>query len=250
VLRDMFQNHLLQLLTLVAMEPPASFNADALRNEKVKVLKAVRPIDLKETVRAQYEGYTANKGVATHSQTPTYAALKLHIDNWRWQGIPFYLRSGKALAKKTTEVIVEFKRPPHLMFQLASQEDVSPNILSLCVQPDEGIHLQFEVKVPDGGNKMDSVDMEFHYQTSFKNNAIPEAYERLLLDALSGDASLFNRSDEIEAAWGIIDPVLKGWSTADAPPVVTYRRGDWGPSEADELLVVSGRVWRLGCVHD
>lgn len=250
VLRDMFQNHLLQLLTLVAMEPPASFNADALRNEKVKVLNAVRPIDLMDTVRAQYEGYSLNEGVAKNSQTATYAALKLYIDNWRWQGVPFYLRSGKALANKTTEIIIEFKRPPHLMFALSSQEDVAPNVLSLCVQPDEGIHLNFEVKVPDGGNQMRSVDMEFHYNTSFRDRAIPEAYERLLLDAITGDASLFNRSDEIEAAWAIIDPVLKGWSTPKAPPVELYKRGTWGPTAAAQLLASSNRVWRLGCIHD
>jgi len=247
VIRDVFQNHLLQLLALVAMEPPSSFNADALRNEKSKLLASIRPIRLADTVRGQYDGYCEADGVASDSQTPTYAALKLYVDNWRWQGVPFYLRSGKAMARKTTEIIIEFQRPPHLMFHLPEGSDITPNVLSLCIQPDEGIHLRFQAKVPDSEQEMRSVDMEFHYRSSF-NGPLPEAYERLLLDALSGDASLFTRNDSIEAAWHLLDPIIQGWEAQGQPPLVTYPRGSWGPAEADQLLVREGHRWRLGCV--
>jgi glucose-6-phosphate 1-dehydrogenase len=247
VLRDMFQNHLLQLLTLVAMEPPASFNATALRNEKVKLLSAVRPVDPREMVRAQYEGYGQTEGVAPGSQTATYAALKLNVDNWRWQGVPFYLRSGKALARKVTEVVIQFQAPPHMMFDLPQDGDFTSNTLSLCIQPDEGIHLRFETKVPDSAQDTSSVDMEFHYRSSFGDQALPDAYERLLLDALHGDAALFTRSDEIELAWGLIDPVLQTWETPGAPPLATYQPGSWGPAEAEALLGPNGRRWRVGC---
>lgn len=251
VVRDMFQNHLMQLLTLVAMEPPTSFDADALRNEKVKVLQAVRPIDLTETVRAQYKGYCETEGVAEFSQTPTYAALKLFVDNWRWQGVPFYLRSGKIMKKKTSEIIIVFKRPPHLMFQSLPGYECHSNTLSLCIQPDEGIHSTFEAKVPESGQQMQSVNMEFHYRHSFRDQRIPDAYERLLLDAINGDPSLFNRSDEIEAAWNIVDPVIKGWETAaDAPQLTSYVPKSWGPEAADALLAQAGHRWRLGCLHD
>ena len=175
VLRDMFQNHLLQLLALVAMEPPASFNADALRNEKVKVLRAIRPIAPEDALRAQYAGYCDAKGVAPDSRTPTYAALKLHIDNWRWQGVPFYLRSGKALKRKVSEVVVEFKCPPHMMFDRDTDECFTPNVLSLCIQPDEGIHLKFEAKIPGSYQDTQSVDMEFHYKSSFGSGPLPDA---------------------------------------------------------------------------
>jgi glucose-6-phosphate 1-dehydrogenase len=248
VMRDVFQNHLLQLLTLVAMEPPATFDADSVRNEKVKVLRAVRPIALGDTVRAQYEGYCQTEGVAPHSQTPTYAAVKLFIDNWRWQGVPFYLRSGKALATKTSELVIEFKAPPHVMFDLPDDYILTPNQLSLCIQPDEGIHLRFETKVPGSPQETRSVDMEFHYRSSFKGESLPDAYQRLLLDALNGDASLFTRSDEIELAWSIVDPVLEGWeSSPQASPLVSYIPGSWGPLEADRFLAGDSRIWRLGC---
>jgi glucose-6-phosphate 1-dehydrogenase len=249
VLRDMFQNHLLQLLTLVAMEPPASFEADALRNEKVKVLGAVRPVALEDTVRAQYDGYLKTEDVAPDSQTPTYAALKLYVDNWRWQGVPFYLRSGKALQQKSTEVTVEFQRPPLMMFDTPEDTRLTSNRLSICIQPDEGIHLKFEAKVPDSAQEARSVDMEFHYRSSFGELAIPDAYERLLLDALHGDASLFTRSDEIEAAWRIMDPVLQGWETDSAPPMARYTPGSWGPQEADALMARDGNAWIMGCMH-
>jgi len=247
VLRDMFQNHILQLLALTTMEPPSSFNATELRNEKVKVISAVRPIDLTDTVRGQYGDYCQTEGVAKDSQTPTYSALKLYIDNWRWQGVPFYLRSGKALVSKTSQIRVRFRRPPQLMFNLPKDESFAPNTLTICIQPDEGITLSFEAKVPDSVHETRSVNMEFRYSTSFDGHELPEAYERLLLDAMHGDASLFTRSDEIEALWDIIDPLLKGWETPPAPPVVTYKRGTWGPEEADALLARDGHVWQLGC---
>lgn len=247
VLRDMFQNHLLQLLSLVAMEPPTSFNADAVRNEKVKIFSAIRPIDLADTVRGQYRGYREAEGVAPGSETPTYAALKLFIDNWRWKGVPFYLRSGKVLAQKTSEISIEFQEPPHMMFELPAGYEFTPNILSLCIQPDEGIHLKFETKVPDSVQETRSVDMNFNYSSSFRDRILPDAYERLLLDALQGDASLFTRSDGIEKAWQLIDSVLEGWGSPDAPPLATYDHGSWGPAEGDELLAQNGRRWRLGC---
>lgn len=250
VLRDMFQNHLLQLLTLVAMEPPSSFEADALRNEKVKVLNSIRRLDLQDTVRAQYDGYLDAEGVADGSQTPTYAALKLSINNWRWQDVPFYMRSGKALNRKATEISIEFKKPPHLMFGEMGRDEIQPNILSLCIQPDEGIHQSFEAKVPDTYLETRTVDMEFHYRDSFTDQVIPDSYERLLLDALHGDASLFNRHDEIEAAWRIIDPIIEGWQSDDAPPVARYKPGSWGPEEAEQLLSRSGHRWQMGCLHD
>jgi glucose-6-phosphate 1-dehydrogenase len=246
VLRDMFQNHMLQLLTLVAMEPPVSFNADAVRNEKVKVLSAIQPIAPNDVMHAQYQGYRRTEGVAPDSCTPTYVALRLFINNWRWQGVPVYMRSGKALARKTTEITIQFQRPPHLMFDLLSDYRLTPNILSLCIQPDEGIHLKFQTKVPDSGQDMRSVDMEFHYGASFKG-ILPDAYERLLLDTLNGDASLFARSDEIELAWQLIDPVVQICENPEAPPRASYESGSWGPIEADNLLARDNRAWRQGC---
>ncbi len=245
VLRDMFQNHLLQLLTLAAMEPPALFEANALRDEKVKVLRAVRPTI--QGVRGQYNGYRAEKGVAPGSETPTYAALQLFVDNWRWQGVPFYLRSGKMMAAKTSEMAIQFKDVPHLMFARARRDEIRPNILSLCLQPDEGIHLRFEAKGPGAGMTMRSVDMEFHYAEDFGAGVLPEAYERLLLDAMQGDASLFARADEIELAWGLIDPIQAEWGQPGAPPLVFYEPGSWGPAEADDLMARGGRAWLGGC---
>ncbi len=247
VLRDMFQNHLMQLFTLIAMEPPASFQADTLRNEKVKVLSAVQPVRIEDTVRGQYDGYLDHEQVAPGSQTPTFAALKAYVNNWRWKGVPFYLRSGKALAAKTSHISVIFQRPPVVMFGLETEKQLTPNILSMCIQPDEGIHLKFETKVPDTAEETRSVDMEFHYRSSFKDKRLPDAYERLLLDAIKGDASLFARDDEIESSWRLVDPIIEGWSGPDAPPLARYARQSWGPPVADELLARSGREWRLGC---
>jgi len=245
VLRDMFQNHLLQLLSLTAMEPPALFEANALRDEKVKVLRVLRAGG--RSVRAQYDGYRAEDGVSSDSQTPTYAALELFVDNWRWRGVPFYLRSGKALHAKTTEIAIQFKRVPVLLFPVPPGDRITPNILSLCLQPDEGIHLRFEAKIPGAGMRTRSVDMDFHYADDFAKEALPEAYERLLLDAMQGDASLFARADEIELAWGLVDPILEGWERPDAPPLVFYPPGSWGPKRADDLLARDGRAWLLGC---
>ncbi len=242
VLRDMFQNHLLQLLTLIAMEPPASLDADTVRNQKANILRAIRPIKLSDTVRAQYKGYSAASGVAPDSQTATYAALKLYIDNWRWKGVPFYLRSGKALAKKTSEITIEFQAPPDIMFDLSNKSSFTPNAISICIQPDEGIHLKFEAKVPDSLRDSRSVDMDFHYREDFRDKTLPDAYERLLLDALKGDASLFARSDEIELAWRLIDPIIQ-----HKQAVTSYTPGSWGPSESDALLARDGHIWRLGC---
>ncbi len=251
ILRDMFQNHLMQLLALVAMEPPTSFVADALRNERAKVLTAVRPIRSSEVgtqaIRAQYRGYLDEEGVRSGSQTATYAAMRLCIDNWRWQGVPFYLRSGKRLAAKTTEVFIQFKSVPHVMFPLPPGQQIRPNALALCLQPDEGMHLRFEVKVPDSVADMRSVDMDFHYAEDFGPGALPDAYERLLLDALNGDASLFTRADTIELAWGLIDPIIEGWEGPGAPPLESYESGCWGPPGASTFLARDGRAWTLGC---
>ncbi len=247
VLRDMFQNHLLQLATLVAMEPPASFEATALRNEKVKVLSSIRPMQeedvIQNTVHAQYKGYREEQGVNTESTTPTYATIKLQIDNWRWQGVPFYLRSGKSLREKLSQIVIQFKRPPHLLFPSESN-GMTPNMLVLYLQPDEGVHWRFEAKVPDTVAKLRSVDMEFHYEDSFGKTALPEAYERLLLDTMTGDASLFTRADEVETAWGIIDPILQVWEM-QKQPLALYEPGSWGPKESDELLARDGRSWSM-----
>ncbi|MDX2159808.1 MAG: glucose-6-phosphate dehydrogenase [bacterium] len=248
VLRDMFQNHLLQLLSLTAMEPPASMDATALRNEKVKVLNAIRPVVLGDTVRAQYEGYRTSEGVDPNSTTPTYAAMRLYIDNWRWQDVPFYLRSGKALTRKASEIVIQFRRPPRLFGSMAGTGQAAPpNVLSMCIQPDEGIHLQFQAKVPDSVSEMRPVDMTFHYADSFEDRALPEAYERLLMDAIGGDASLFTREDEVMLSWKLIDFINQGWKGQNAPPLTTYPKGSWGPDEADTLLADDGRVWRVNC---
>ena len=254
VLRDMIQNHLLQLLTMVAMEPPSAVDADALRNRKVDVLKAIRRWTSEEVnqhaVSGQYRGYLDEKGVRPGSTTPTYAALRLYIDNWRWHGVPFYLRSGKAMAEKISEVVIQFQSPPHVMFSLGPGQKLTSNVLSICLQPDEGTHLMFEVKVPGQGMETRSVDMEFHYESSFESQVIPEAYERLLQDALEGDATLFIRGDHIEEAWRIIDPVLDTWGNSAAPPVHIYEPGTWGPKAADEFLSQDGRRWLQVCgVH-
>jgi glucose-6-phosphate 1-dehydrogenase len=247
VARDMFQNHLLQLLALTAMEPPASFEADAIRDEKFKVYSRIRPIRLADTVRGQYDGFCGTPGVAADSQTPTFAAMKLWVENPRWRGVPFYLRSGKALAEKRSEIIVEFRPAPFRVFDLAGCAECSPNILSICIQPDEGIHLSVDAKLPDSSREIRTVDMNFHYRTSF-GGELPDAYERLLLDALKGDASLFTRSDSIEVCWRLIDPVLRGWARAGAPPLLSYPRGSWGPQAADDLMARDRRVWRMVCV--
>lgn len=244
VLRDMFQNHLLQLLALVAMEPPTSFEAEALRNEKVKVLKAIRPVSLSDSVLAQYDHYKDTPGVDAESRTPTYAMVKVFVDNWRWKGVPFYLMSGKALEKKRSEINIEFQCPPHMMFDRSMSSDFAPNLLSIYIQPDEGIHLRFEAKQPDSGQESRSVDMEFHYSSSFGGSILPDAYERLILDALHGDASLFARSDEIEQAWRLIDPLISGWENKHGPDLANYAPGSWGPLAAKQLIVQNNCQWK------
>ncbi len=245
VFRDMFQNHLLQLLTLVAMEPPAPFNATTLRDEKVKVLSALAPIGPGDAICGQYEGYRGTDGVANDSMTPTFGALRLGIANWRWQGVPFYLRSGKAMAAKSSTISIQFKKPPTRLF--GAFQSPMPNVLSLCIQPDEGMHLQFQAKVPDHPSETRPVEMEFHYRSSFPEVELPEAYERLLLDAMTGDASLFARKDEIERAWALIDPVIAVAQEGMTGAMPTYPRGSWGPEPAMEMLTRDGRAWRSGC---
>ena len=251
ILRDMFQNHLFQLLSLVAMEAPASFDADAIRNERVKLLRSIHPLKRKDSVAGQYVGYCSSEGVEEYSRTPTYAALKLMIDNWRWKGVPFYLRSGKSLKNKATEITIEFQKPPHLMFGMSDLEEITPNILSICIQPDEGIHLKFQAKEPDSEQNMRAVNMEFHYQKFFGGVKLPEAYERLLSEAIEGDPSLFTRSDAIETAWSIIDPLIQSWEDQTSDDLAVYDPGSWGPREAEELLERDGRSWRMNCgVHE
>lgn len=244
VLRDMFQNHLFQLLALVAMEAPVSFSADAVRNEKAKLFSSIRPIEVSDTLIAQYAGYRGLSDVRPESTTPTYAALKLLIDNWRWNGVPFYLRSGKALAKKISQITIEFQRPPTLMFKNFDAADFHPNLLTINLQPDEGISLRFEAKLPDAPHGVRPVDMDFSYQKTFQIN-LPDSYERLLLDAWTGDASLFTRNDEIESCWRLIDPVISSWEAADPSRIAAYPVGSWGPGEAVELLARDQREWHL-----
>ena len=247
VLRDMFQNHMLQLLSLLAMEPPASMDADALRNEKVKVLRAVRPIPSDEvaihTVRGQYRGYRDEDRVAPESKTATYCAIRLFIDNWRWRDVPFYLRSGKALPERRTEIVVQFQCPPHVLFDKKGPHTLTPNALVIRIQPKEGVHLRFETKIPESEMDMQSVDMDFRYESAEHHVAIPDSYERLLLDALEGDPSLFTRSDEIELAWRLTDPIARAWELSDAQPLAHYAPGTWGPKASEDFLREDGREW-------
>jgi glucose-6-phosphate 1-dehydrogenase len=255
-LRDMVQNHLLQLLALVAMEPPTDLSADGVRDEKVKIFRSLRPIRgedvAKYVVRAQYAagsiknrevvGYREEDRVDPQSQTEAYVALNFFIDTWRWSNVPFYLRMGKRLAKKGTEISVHFKNPPQVLFNRESEQD-DRNVLVMRIQPDEGISLRMLSKLPGAALKMEPVKMDFHYSTSF-GKASPEAYERLLLDAMAGDATLFARRDEVENAWKFIDDIEHAWHGENPPPMAEYPAGSWGPPEADELLARTGRVWR------
>jgi len=256
-LRDMVQNHLMQLFSLTAMEPPNSLDADAIRNEKVKVLQATHVADPSNltvsATRGQYTagwmkgkpvpGYRQEEGAAPASTTPTYAALKLYIDNWRWKGVPIYLRTGKRMPKKISEIAIQFKEVPYLMFQSASRQ-ANPNVLALRIQPDEGISMRFEVKTPGTSLRTRSVDMDFRYETAF-GQANTDAYSRLLIDCMLGDQTLFTRGDEVEASWRIMTPLLNAWD-APAPPeaVPLYEAGTWGPVEAELLLNRDGRNWR------
>ena len=246
VLRDMFQNHLLQLLMITAMEAPVRYEADLVRDEKVKVLRAIRPLTdedvARDTQRARYASYLQEPGVAADSRTATFAALKLMIDNWRWQGVPFYLRSGKAMSCRTTQIVVQFRCPPHLLFSRNQCQSMDANRLVIQIQPAEGIQLQFQTKVPDAGMQMRLTDLEFRFDREFLGS-LPDAYQRLLLDVASGDASLFARSDEVELAWGVIDPVLQAWERSDVPLLETYPEDDWGPLGSTEWMRQQGRQW-------
>lgn len=256
-LRDMVQNHLMQLFCLTAMEPPNSLEADAVRNEKVKVLQATHLSDLPDlnlsAVRGQYTpgwmkgkavpGYREEEGASPVSTTPTYAALKLSIDNWRWKGVPFYLRTGKRMPKKVTEIAIQFREVPYLMFQSASRQ-ANPNVLALRIQPDEGISMRFEVKTPGTSLRTRSVDMDFRYDTAF-GQANTDAYSRLLIDCMLGDQTLFTRGDEVEASWRLLTPVLEAWDAPALPEAIPlYEAGTWGPVEAEFLLNRDYRNWR------
>jgi glucose-6-phosphate 1-dehydrogenase len=242
VLRDMFQNHLLQLLMITAMEAPVRFEADMVRDEKVKVLRAVRPLVgadfARHTVRGQYNGYRGAEGVPETSETSTFAALKLNIDSWRWKGVPFYLRSGKAMSCRTTQIVIQFRRPPVMMFSASPEA----NKLVIQIQPAEGIQLHFQSKTPDAGMRPRNAELDFRFQQN-PQSALPDAYQRLLMDALMGDASLFARSDEVELAWGIIDPILAAWASPAAPPLEFYDVGCWGPNRAQQWIEEEGRQW-------
>jgi len=255
-LRDMVQNHLLQLLCLVAMEAPTDLSADSIRDEKVKVVRSLRryrPEEItKWVVRSQYTvgainaepvpAYREEEKVNANSETETYVALRLLLDTWRWSEVPIYLRVGKRLPKSATEISVHFKKAPMVLFNRDSAEH-DQNVLVIRIQPDEGISLRMMAKIPGTSLRIEPVKMDFHYGTSF-GKASPEAYERLLLDAMSGDATLFARRDEVEEAWGFIDTIESAWSNEDAPPLTYYPAGSWGPEEADELLARDGRTWR------
>jgi glucose-6-phosphate 1-dehydrogenase len=250
-LRDLVQNHMLQLVALTCMEPPASFEANKVRDEKVKVLTSIKPPQPGDTVRAQYTagsvggedvpGYLDEEGVPADSHTETYAALKLEVHNWRWAGVPIVLRTGKRLARKVTEIAVQLKPVPHLAFQSKGSVGVQPNQLILTVQPNEGVSLSLGAKIPGSTMRIRPVNMEFLYGSAFMSQS-PEAYERLIMDAMRGDATLFTRNDEVDAQWTIIDPILEAWH-ADDGPVPTYEAGTAGPPEANALLG-PGREWR------
>ena len=256
-LRDMVQNHMFQLLALTAMEPPVSFAADAVRDERVKVLSAIRPFSpedvLRQTVRGQYgEGtvdgsrvpaYRAEKSVSPTSATETYAALELFLDNWRWADVPFYLRTGKRLPKRATEIAIQFKRAPLMLFRETPVERLSPNLLVLHIQPDEGISLRFEGKIPGPVVRLGTVRMHFQYEDYFGSTA-HTGYETLLYDCMTGDSTLFHRSDMVETGWSVVTPILDVWKALTPRNFPNYAAGTWGPKEADELIQKDGRRWR------
>ncbi len=255
-IRDIVQNHLLQLVALVGMEPPVAFDSKAVRDEKLKVLRAVRPIAEEDVetnvVRGQYgpgfiegtpvRGYREEDGVSPGSKTETFVAIRAFIDNWRWEGTPFYLRTGKRLPKRTTEIAIQFRAAPHQVFSADAAEGMEPNTLVLRIQPDEGISLKFGAKVPVQGIRIRSVNMDFVYGASFMVDA-PDAYETLILDALRGDATLFTRQDEVEQQWRFVDPIARAWTLGQGDLPI-YPAGTWGPTEADLLIARDGREWR------
>ncbi|HLL78260.1 MAG TPA: glucose-6-phosphate dehydrogenase [Ktedonobacteraceae bacterium] len=257
-IRDMVQNHVMQLLSLVAMEPPITFDANAVRDEKVKVLHALQPMTPQDAatniIRGQYGpgwvnghqavGYRQEPGVSPVSVTETYVAMKVFIDSWRWAGVPFYLRTGKHLPKRVTEIAIQFKQAPLMLFKRSeAYGQVEPNVLTLRIQPDEGISLKFGAKVPGTEMQIRSVNMDFFYGSSFFREQ-PEAYERLLLDCMLGDSTLFTRRDEVEAAWTFVQGILDAWRTEPAETIQTYESGTWGPQASDEFIWRDGRRWR------
>jgi glucose-6-phosphate 1-dehydrogenase len=251
-IRDIFQNHLLQLVAITAMEPPIDFTADSVRNEKLKVLKAMHTPGPKHIVRGQYgpgfvegvevSGYREEDGVAPSSMTETFVAAKLFVDNWRWADTPFYVRMGKRLARRETTIAIQFKRAPHPPFEDAGEEGLRPNVLLIHVQPNEGVSLAIGAKVPGQGMRIRTVHMDFLYGGAFREG-LPDAYERLILDAMLGDQTLFTRSDEIEEQWALVDAVIAFWRR-DHPQFPNYAAGTWGPAGSDELLHRDGRSWR------
>ena len=258
-LRDMIQNHVMQLLALTAMEPPSSLDPESIRDEKVKALKALKPLvlggDSPDVIRASYveglvngspaKSYLEEKGIPDESETETYAALRLYLDNWRWKGVPFYIRSGKRLAMKASEIVVQFTRPPAILFGQDSRLKVSPNLLVIRIQPNEGVTLYLNSKTPGLETKLQPIKLAFGYETTFGSNT-PEAYERLILDSLNGDGTLFIRGDEAETSWGLLTPVLDYWNNQGREGLENYASGTWGPLAADKLLLRSGHEWITG----
>ena len=256
-LRDMIQNHLLQLLCLVAMEPPVDLGADAVRNERAKVLQSLpiwKPEEVdRHVVRGQYTagsiqgnevpGYRQEKGVAPESKTETYVALRVTLNNWRWAGVPFFVRTGKRLPKRATEIAIQFRKPPTNLFEIDTEAHAGANLLVLRIQPNEGASLAFQAKIPGSRRRLQEVRMDFRYGTAFAAPP-PEAYERLLLDCLLGDPSLYTRTDAVEAAWKFVNPILEAWEAPDAPPPPTYPAGTWGPEAADKLMEGTETEWR------
>lgn len=256
-MRDMIQNHTMQLLSLTAMEPPVSLNPEAIRDEKVKLLRAIQPLNPKpdegDVVRARYAeglvggkkvpGYLQEAGVPADSSTETYAALRLSINNWRWEGVPFYMRSGKRMARRASEIAVQFKRPPGILFSEADRFDLAPNTMVMQIQPDEGVTLLMNSKIPGLETRTQPVKMHFRYKTTYGSNT-PEAYERLILDAMIGDSTLFIRGDETEASWKIITPILEAWQVLGSRGMETYSAGSWGPLAAEQLLWKRQHQWR------
>jgi glucose-6-phosphate 1-dehydrogenase len=255
-LRDMIQNHTMQLVALTAMEPPVSLDGEAVRDEKVKVLKSIQPLRVGpggDVARAQYaagmmggkqvKGYLEEEGINPQSTTETYAAMRLSINNWRWQGVPFYIRSGKRLARRVSEIAIQFKRPPGTLFAEADRFNLAANTLAFQIQPDEGLSLVLNGKVPGLETRMQPVKMNFRYSTTFGSNT-PEAYERLVLDAMIGDGTLFIRGDEAETSWALYTPVLEAWTAAGREGLDSYASGSWGPAGAEALLVGDKHAWR------
>ncbi|MBE3070372.1 MAG: glucose-6-phosphate dehydrogenase, partial [Planctomycetes bacterium] len=256
-LRDMLQCHIMHLVSLVAMEPPVALEPDAIRDEKVKVMRSLRPIPpacvAEGVVRAQYAagtaggqpaaGYRQEADVAPDSATETYVAMKVFIDNWRWAGVPFYLRTGKRMPVRMTEISVHFKAVPRVLFGALARGPLEPNVLAIRIQPNDGISMRFQVKVPGPAMQVEPYQMDFGYADAFQR--APEAYERLLLDAALGDSTLFTRSDEVEAAWAFVQPILDGCRTRPVRDLPTYPAGSWGPQEADDLIAADGRQWML-----